>query len=171
MSRLPHSGLAWLVDQQLPKLRGAQFKLAAYFYRHLRRQPELMIRIKDLAKAVGLSVKGTQNAADDLIERNLIICATGGRGSTKTYRLPAPAAPPAKKAKPAKPRRKRSVGAKAKTKPVAASAPAVSQPGNAKTKIHAKKSAALAEPARNIIDVIEHMKWEEAADAATPPKP
>jgi hypothetical protein len=84
--------LTWLVDQQLRNLTGAHFKLAAYLYRRLQRKPELTIRAKDLAKATGLSEKGVQSASNHLAQQN-IIDATGGPGTTKTYRLPA-AQPP-----------------------------------------------------------------------------
>jgi len=80
--------LTWLVDQQIQKLTGAQFKLAAYLYRRLQRNPELTIRAKDLAKATGLSEKSVQSASNHLEKQN-ILAVTGGPGTTKTYRLPA----------------------------------------------------------------------------------
>jgi DNA-binding MarR family transcriptional regulator len=86
--------LTWLVDQQIQKLTGAQFKLAAYLYRHLQRKPELTIRAKDLATATGLSLKSADSASRHLEKQN-ILAVTGGPGATKTYRLPA--------AKPVKP--------------------------------------------------------------------
>jgi hypothetical protein len=80
--------LTWLVDQQIQKLTGAQFKLAAYLYRRLQRNPELTIRAKDLAKATGLSEKSAQSVSRYLEKQN-ILAVNGGPGTTKTYRLPA----------------------------------------------------------------------------------
>jgi hypothetical protein len=90
--------LTWLVDRQLRNLTGAQFKLAAYLYRRLQREPELTIRAKDLAEATGLSEKSAQSASNHLAKQN-ILAVIGGPGTTKTYRLPAaqPAKPGAAK--------------------------------------------------------------------------
>jgi hypothetical protein len=90
--------LTWLVDQQIQKLTGAQFKVAAYLFRHLQRKPELTIRAKDLVTATGLSEKSVQSASRYLAKQN-ILAVTGGPGATKTYRLPAaqPAKPGAAK--------------------------------------------------------------------------
>jgi hypothetical protein len=86
--------LTWLVDQQIKKLTGAQFKLAAYLFRYLQRKPALTIRAIDLVTATGLSEKTVQAASRHLAKQN-ILAVTGGPGATKTYRLPA--------AKPVKP--------------------------------------------------------------------
>ena len=80
--------LTWLMEHQLRKLTRAQFKLAAYLYGRLQRHPELTIRTKDLAEAIGLSVGSAQAASNGLAKQGILL-VEGGPGKTKTYRLPA----------------------------------------------------------------------------------
>ena len=80
-----------LVEQQVGKLSGAQFKLAAYLYWRLEQEPELTIRSKDLAALTGLSIGATQSASNSLAKLK-VLDVIGGPGKTKTYRLPQPKA-------------------------------------------------------------------------------
>src|SRR5579862_5081354 len=79
--------LQWM-EEQLLRLSGAQFKVAAYLYRRLQRKPELTIRTQDLAEVAGVSPRTTQTAVKKLAKLK-IFAITGGPGVTKTYRLPA----------------------------------------------------------------------------------
>src|SRR5579862_8178999 len=87
------SHLNRLVDQHLAGLSGAEFKLAAYLYRQLRRREQVEMTILQLKQATGICEKHVHTAAKRLRAKGLLR-VEARRGYTTKYRLPSVSPPP-----------------------------------------------------------------------------
>src|ERR1035437_2450441 len=85
------SYLYQLVDDHLPSLAGAEFKVAAFLYRRLERRQIVEMTIAELARATGVCAKQVHVVAKHLRNSGLLRIESR-RGYATKYSLP-PALP------------------------------------------------------------------------------